>query len=201
MGYSASSVDNDFRVPADAVDAALSALRHEFGVHHPTLTQAVEDLTSFQECSQPSRDDDFVLGYHCDTYFPATDTVLDILGRHATEGSYVRLIGADDGLFGFRVVDGQLRAERGSFTWALSDQEAAEQRSGPDSEEDEYRVGWVIDIQADSHEQAAGKALDIHRDPSSIATVFEVQRRYGPGEVVGSARSVDLSRIDGVPTS
>ncbi len=201
MGYSASSVDNDFRVPADAVNAALSALRHEFGEHHATLTQAVEDLTSFQECSQPSRDEDFVLGYHCDTYFPATDKVLDILGRHATEGSYVRLIGADDCLFGFRVVDGQLRAERGSFTWALSDQEPALHSSGPAPEEDEYRVGWVIDIQADSHEQAARKALDIHRDPSSIATVFEVQCRYGPGGVVGSARSVDLSEIDAAPTS
>ncbi|MEX7471358.1 hypothetical protein AB4Z39_16795 [Mycobacterium adipatum] len=200
MGYSASSVDNDFRVPADAVDAALSALRHEFGVHHPTLTQAVEDLTSFQECSQPSRDDDFVLGYHCDTYFPATDKVLDILGRHATEGSYVRLIGADDCLFGFRVVDGQLRAERGSFTWALSDQEPDPHGSGPTTEGNEYLVGWVIDIQADSHEQAARKALRIQRDPNSIATVFEVQRRHGTGGAVGSAQSVDLSEIDGLPT-
>lgn len=201
MGYSASSVDNDFRVPVDAVDAALSALCHEFGAHHATLTQAVEDLTSFQECSQPGRDEDFVLGYHCDTYVAATDKVLDILGRYATEGSYVRLIGADDCLFGFRVVGGQLRAERGSFTWALSDQEAEHQGSGLVPEEEEYRVGWVIDIQADSHEQAARKALDIHRDPSSIATVFEVQRRYGPGGVVGSVQRVDLSEIDGVPTS
>lgn len=201
MGYSASSVDNDFRVPADAVDAALSALCQEFGVRHTTLTQAVEDLTSFQECSESGRDEEFVLGYHCDTYLPTTDKVLDILGRYATDGSYVRLIGGDDSLFGFRVVDGQLRAERGSFAWALSDQETDQHGSGAAPEGNEYRVGWAIDVEADGHEQAARKALRIQRDPSSIATVFEVQRRDGTGGAIGSTQSIDLSEIDEVPTS
>lgn len=201
MGYSASSVDNDFRVPANSVGTALAALNETFCVDYPTLTDAVEDLTSFQECSEASRDEDFVLGYHCDTYTSSTDQVLAVLGRYAVEGSYVRLLGGDDTLFGFRVVGSQLREERGSFTWTLSDQEADPHGSGPAPEEDEYRVGWAIDIQADSHEQAARKALRIQRDPSSIATVFEVQRRDGTGEVVESAQSVDLSEIDEVPTS
>lgn len=37
-----------------------------------------------------------------------------------------------------------------------------------------YRVVWEIDLEADSHEEAAAKALAIQRDPNSIATVFRV---------------------------
>ena len=37
-----------------------------------------------------------------------------------------------------------------------------------------YRVTWTIDIDAEDHTEAAEKALEIHRDPESIATVFEV---------------------------
>jgi len=38
----------------------------------------------------------------------------------------------------------------------------------------EYRVNWSIYIQAESPEEAARWAQLIQRDPSSIATVFEV---------------------------
>ncbi len=38
-----------------------------------------------------------------------------------------------------------------------------------------YRVNWSIDWEADSPRAAAEAALRIQRDPSSIATVFEVQ--------------------------
>lgn len=38
----------------------------------------------------------------------------------------------------------------------------------------EFRVAWEIDIDADSPEEAARKALEIQRDPNSIATVFAV---------------------------
>lgn len=38
----------------------------------------------------------------------------------------------------------------------------------------EYHVIWEIDIHADSPQEAAKKALSIHRDPESIATVFDV---------------------------
>lgn len=37
-----------------------------------------------------------------------------------------------------------------------------------------YEVAWTIDIYADDPDEAAAKALEIQRDPESIATVFEV---------------------------
>lgn len=37
-----------------------------------------------------------------------------------------------------------------------------------------YLVIWMIDIEADSPQEAAEEALRIHRDPESIATVFEI---------------------------
>jgi hypothetical protein len=41
----------------------------------------------------------------------------------------------------------------------------------------DYEVVWKIDIQAASAQEAALEALAIHRDPESIATVFEVRER------------------------
>ncbi len=38
-----------------------------------------------------------------------------------------------------------------------------------------YLVRWEIDLWADSPEEAAQEAFKIHRDPESIATVFQVQ--------------------------
>jgi hypothetical protein len=49
-----------------------------------------------------------------------------------------------------------------------------------------YKVTWAIDIDADTTEEAARKALAIQRDPESIATVFRVER---PGLVT----TVDLA--------
>jgi hypothetical protein len=37
-----------------------------------------------------------------------------------------------------------------------------------------YRITWTIDIEADTPEQAAARALRIQRNPDSIAVVFEV---------------------------
>jgi rubrerythrin len=37
-----------------------------------------------------------------------------------------------------------------------------------------YRVRWEIEIEAGSPREAAGQAFAIHRDPNSIATVFQV---------------------------
>lgn len=42
-----------------------------------------------------------------------------------------------------------------------------------------YRVTWKIDIDADSPEEAAQKALEIQRDPNSIATVMQVKDATG----------------------
>lgn len=38
-----------------------------------------------------------------------------------------------------------------------------------------YIVTWVIDIEADSAEEAAKQALDIQRDECSEATFFQVE--------------------------
>lgn len=43
----------------------------------------------------------------------------------------------------------------------------------------EYRVAWIIDLCADSPEEAARKALAIHRDPESWATCFEIRDEHG----------------------
>ena len=45
----------------------------------------------------------------------------------------------------------------------------------------EYRVMWMIDIEAETHVEAAMKAQTIQRDPESIATVFTVVDRDNNG--------------------
>ncbi len=42
----------------------------------------------------------------------------------------------------------------------------------------EYKVEWRIDINAESPEEAAFKALMINRDPDSIAVVYEVTDKF-----------------------
>lgn len=118
MGYSAYSVDTDFRVAAGEVAAALSAVNTRFQTEFSNLADAVEELASFEDCRL---DDDggFVLGSHTDMYTSVTDLLLNVLGRFAVEGSYVRFDGEDGSLFGFRVVDGRLRTESGSYAWTL----------------------------------------------------------------------------------
>lgn len=43
----------------------------------------------------------------------------------------------------------------------------------------EYRVTWIIDLDAESFEDAAREALEIQRDPNSIATHFVVRDENG----------------------
>ena len=38
----------------------------------------------------------------------------------------------------------------------------------------EYRVMWLVDVEADSHTEAAIKAQGMQRDPKTLATVFTV---------------------------
>ena len=52
-----------------------------------------------------------------------------------------------------------------------------------------YRVTWQIDLDATSPEVAAEKALEIMRDATSWATIFEVQE-HGAG---GAPVTVDLA--------
>jgi hypothetical protein len=58
----------------------------------------------------------------------------------------------------------------------------------------EYCVDWCIDLNADTPILAALRALDIHRDPDSIATVFDVRDEHG------ATYRVDLGFDDGLPT-
>jgi hypothetical protein len=58
----------------------------------------------------------------------------------------------------------------------------------------DYLVEWSVEIEADDPTEAARMALEMHRDPASIATVFEVTGDDGLPVVV------DLGQIDtGVP--
>jgi hypothetical protein len=42
-----------------------------------------------------------------------------------------------------------------------------------------YRVTWTIDVDEESFEDAAKRALEIHRNPESIATHFIVEDSAG----------------------
>jgi hypothetical protein len=126
MGYYANSTEVDFLIPADKVAEALAAVNEDFDTEYTSLTDAVEDLTCFQDCLEVT--DEYVLGdgaggfrlgYHIDKYLSCTDSLLGILARFAKEGSFVRFAGEEDDLFGFRVVGGQLREEQAEVTWTV----------------------------------------------------------------------------------
>ncbi len=129
MGFCANSVECDFVIPADKVSAALAAVNavlfdesassgvtYEGG--YESLSEALEDRTCFMDCEEDA-EKGFILGYHCDKWLGGTDELLDVLGKFATEGSYVRCVGEDDCLFGFRVVDGRTHSETGNYVWTL----------------------------------------------------------------------------------
>jgi hypothetical protein len=46
-----------------------------------------------------------------------------------------------------------------------------------------YRVTWTIDTEAESEREAAEYALNVQRDPESIATVFDVYNDEGSDPV------------------
>ncbi len=150
MGYSVQSWDIDFHIPADKVAAALAAINadpafrptcwhrahfpgrveklvhrkheHDCGRDKPfdSLTEVVEELTGFHDCQEDDTDG-FRLGWHLpDKWRTPSEDLLHLLGRHADEGSYVRLMGEDQELFGYRVVDGELRDENATVTWDVS---------------------------------------------------------------------------------
>ena len=43
----------------------------------------------------------------------------------------------------------------------------------------QYRVMWVIDVEAETHMEAALIAREVQQDPESLATVFSVLDQYG----------------------
>ncbi|MCC6694881.1 MAG: hypothetical protein IT365_04530 [Candidatus Hydrogenedentes bacterium] len=48
----------------------------------------------------------------------------------------------------------------------------------------EFRVTWIIDLDAESFEDAARLAREIQLDPESLATHFIIQDRHGDGREV-----------------
>ncbi len=62
----------------------------------------------------------------------------------------------------------------------------------PESPMKRYRVVWEIDIDAESHEEAASEALSIQRDPNSIATCFDVVEIDESGKHLSGSWTFDL---------
>jgi hypothetical protein len=61
----------------------------------------------------------------------------------------------------------------------------------------EYRLRWEIDVDAENAQEAARRALEIQRDPRSIATVFDVaERPKGPYQRIDA----QVPRADEEPT-
>ena len=59
----------------------------------------------------------------------------------------------------------------------------------------EYKVEWRIDINAESPEEAAFKALMINRDSDSIAVVYEVTDKFGVTTFVDLDHSDTLRKL------
>lgn len=55
----------------------------------------------------------------------------------------------------------------------------------------QYYVSWHIDVEADSFEEAAINALEIQRDPNSLATIFTVKN-----ETTGDSRTIDNHPVE-----
>lgn len=141
MGYYVDDWETDFHIPADKVQAALDAVNADPAFYRPcynrahyaggstdphdcerdkpfdSLTEAVEEMTGFHDCEEDSTDG-FRLGYHVEKW--RNEDILYTLGKYADEGSFIRLMGEDKELFGYRVVDGKLRNENATVTWDLS---------------------------------------------------------------------------------
>jgi hypothetical protein len=60
----------------------------------------------------------------------------------------------------------------------------------------EFTVVWEIQVEADTHEEAARKARARQLDPDSIADVFEVHHPM-PGV---ESRTIELRQVDGRST-
>jgi hypothetical protein len=139
MGYSVNTWETDFHIPAGKVKEALADINadpalqrpcrnraHYIGEAHDcqrtkpfdSLTEAVEELTGFHDCEEDDTDG-FRLGYHLDKWM-GSEEMLYTLGRYADEGSFVRFIGEDNELFGYRVVDGKLHTEDATITWSVA---------------------------------------------------------------------------------
>lgn len=118
MGYYADSIEIDFTVPADKVEAALVAANESEDIPgtYKSLDEFVRELTCF-EGSEITPQGDFDLGYHNDKFLSYTEDVLGVLAPFVKDGSYVRFVGEDQSLFGYIVKDGKLEEQYGQITW------------------------------------------------------------------------------------
>jgi hypothetical protein len=58
----------------------------------------------------------------------------------------------------------------------------------------EFQVNWYIEVEADSHEDAARKAQAMQRDPDSTATVFEVVLKHTDKR--WEKKDIDLAEVE-----
>lgn len=56
-----------------------------------------------------------------------------------------------------------------------------------------YLVTWEIEVESETPEDAAREAFRVHRDPDSMATVFEVQQQTEDG--LGGKIRVDIEEV------
>ena len=61
----------------------------------------------------------------------------------------------------------------------------------------EYRVTWVIDLDAESFEDAARVAREIQLDPDSLATHFTIRDRHGDDREVWSTQNTRSAQEQG----
>lgn len=122
MGYSASTWEVDFSIPADKVGEALAAVNalEPTNEGYSDLVDAVEEGTGFHDCELT--ESGFRLGHHSDKWFEYTEKVLCVLARFAVDGSFVRFQGEDGELFGYQVVDGDLMEEIATVSWCVAAQ-------------------------------------------------------------------------------
>ena len=145
MGYYAKSWETDFTIPADKVDAALAALNadperrntcwhqsHFTGGSEPvehdcqqqkpftSLPEAVDHNTDFTD-SDIDNNGDFVLGYFTDSKWRGRiEDVFAVLAPFAVDGSFIRLIGDDNGFFGYQFSGGRMFDEIADVQWRVA---------------------------------------------------------------------------------
>jgi len=190
MGYCANSIDSDFTIPPANIAAALEAVRAAFETTGTaTLTEVIEENTCFDGCEEDAATG-FTLGCHHDKWWDSTEQMLAVLAPFAVEGSSVRMLGEDDCLFGFRVLDGQLRTESGRFMWSLDGETAAHVpvRAGgvlaPMTVERDlvgYAAWWAASDTAEIEELLDGLTGDTWEAEHTLAAVMGCVFQNDPG--------------------
>jgi hypothetical protein len=75
-----------------------------------------------------------------------------------------------------RLIENDSRNEGAVLIHARALRRELESAIAADPSVHDYQVTWMIDLDAETPEDAARKALAIQRDPTSTATIFHVRR-------------------------